>query len=577
VTPSPAASTPELTVRAVVTGMLLGALLTPCNVYSGLKIGWAFNMSIAAGLIGFGLWRALGRRWGLLENNINQTAASSAASIISGGLVAPIPAWQLITGGSLPFPLLAFWVFVVSALGIVVAAGIRNQMLVREQLQFPAGVATAATMRQIHGDGPEAARGLRLLLGGGAVSALLKLVDGAAGTLPRLALPGFGAASPTAANLGFVLDPSLLMVGFGAIVGLRIGLSLLIGAVLAWALLGPLAVAQGWAGAGPADATAPWFGVLVEWLLWPGVTLMVVATLTSLAITLVRIARKHRRSEDAAPALSPTLPLPVFAAAFGICLLLAATAQVTIFGIGAWQAALAVVLSFVLAAVAARVAGETGIAPIGAVGKITQLSFGVITPGDATANLMAANVTGGAAGQAADLLQDLRTGMLVGATPAFQAVAQVFGVLTGSLVGSLVYLVLIPDPAGMLLTAEWPAPAVATWKAVAEVMAQGLGALPPAAIPAMAAAGVAGLLLALAESFLPARLARMVPSGAAMGLAFVIPAWNALSFFLGAVAAALLRRAAPDWADRYTTVLAAGLVAAESIAGVVMAGMQIAG
>ena len=309
--------------------------------------------------------------------------------------MAPIPAWQLITGGSLPFPLLAFWVFVVSALGIVVAAGIRNQMLVREQLQFPAGVATAATMRQIHGDGPEAARGLRLLLGGGAVSALLKLVDGAAGTLPRLALPGFGAASPTAANLGFVLDPSLLMVGFGAIVGLRIGLSLLIGAVLAWALLGPLAVAQGWAGAGPADATAPWFGVLVEWLLWPGVTLMVVATLTSLAITLVRIARKHRRSEDAAPALSPTLPLPVFAAAFGICLLLAATAQVTIFGIGAWQAALAVVLSFVLAAVAARVAGETGIAPIGAVGKITQLSFGVITPGDATANLMAANVTGG--------------------------------------------------------------------------------------------------------------------------------------------------------------------------------------
>ena len=167
--------------------------------------------------------------------------------------------------------------------------------------------------------------------------------------------------------------------------------------------------------------------------------------------------------------------------------------------------------------------------------------------------------------------------MIVGASPAAQAVAQVFGVLTGSLVGSLVYLVLIPDPAGMLLTAEWPAPAVATWKAVAEVMAQGLGALPPAAIPAMAVAGVAGLLLALAENFLPPRLARMVPSGAAMGLAFVIPAWNALSFFLGAVAAALLRRAAPDWADRYTTVLAAGLVAGESIAGVAMAGMQIAG
>lgn len=570
------APAPELTVRAVLTGMLLGALLTPCNVYSGLKIGWAFNMSIAAGLLGFGIWRLLGQRWGILENNINQTAASAAASIISGGLVAPIPAWQLITGGTLPLPLLVFWVFVVSALGIVVAAGIRNQMLLREQLQFPAGVATAATMRQIHGDGPEAARGLRLLGGGGVVSALVKLIDGPAGSLPRLAVPGFSAGAPTAANLGFVLDPSLLMVGFGAIVGLRIGISLLLGAVLAWALLGPMAVDGGWAEAGAADPSAPWFGSLVEWLLWPGVTLMAVATLTSLMITLVRIARRRRR-EGGGNKLPPTLPPVVFLGAFALALLLAASAQTLIFGIGAWQAALAVLLSFVLAAVAARVAGETGIAPVGAVGKVTQLTYGAVAPGDATANLMAANVTGGAAGQAADLLQDLRTGMIIGASPSFQAIAQAFGVLTGSLVGSVVYLVLIPDPAAMLLTAEWPAPAVATWKAVAEVMAQGMAALPPAAVPAMAAAAVAGLLLALAESLLPERHARLVPSGAAMGLAFVIPAWNALSFFLGAVAAALVSRLAPEWADRYVTVLAAGLVAGESIAGVVMAAMQIAG
>ena len=47
----------EFTARAVVTGMLLGAALTPCNVYSGLKIGWSFNMSIAAGLLAVGAWR----------------------------------------------------------------------------------------------------------------------------------------------------------------------------------------------------------------------------------------------------------------------------------------------------------------------------------------------------------------------------------------------------------------------------------------------------------------------------------------------------------------------------------------
>jgi len=60
----------------------------------------------------------------------------------------------------------------------------------------------------------------------------------------------------------------------------------------------------------------------------------------------------------------------------------------------------------------------------------------------------------------------------------------VFGVLAGSLVASTLYLVLIPDPQVQLIIAEWPAPAVVTWKAVTEVLSQGLEAMPPAAVPA---------------------------------------------------------------------------------------------
>ena len=75
----------EFTRRSLLTGVLIGAVLTPCNVYSGLKIGWSFNMSIVAALLAYGFWnlgaRRLGARpFGLLENNINQTTASSAAS-----------------------------------------------------------------------------------------------------------------------------------------------------------------------------------------------------------------------------------------------------------------------------------------------------------------------------------------------------------------------------------------------------------------------------------------------------------------------------------------------------------------
>jgi hypothetical protein len=138
------------------------------------------------------------------------------------------------------------------------------------------------------------------------------------------------------------------------------------------------------------------------------------------------------------------------------------------------------------------VVGETGIPPIGAIGKVSQLSTGVTAPGETTANLIGANVAGGAAGQSADLLNDLKVGHLIGTPPGYQVVAQMFGVLTGSLVGSVVYLHLIPDPATMLVTEEWPAPAVATWKVVAETLSNGLGAIPASALSAVVIGGLLG-------------------------------------------------------------------------------------
>jgi uncharacterized oligopeptide transporter (OPT) family protein len=120
----------------------------------------------------------------------------------------------------------------------------------------------------------------------------------------------------------------------------------------------------------------------------------------------------------------------------------------------------------------------------------------------------------------------------------------------------------------MLLTPEWPAPAVVTWKAVAEVLARGIGAIPPGALPAMAVAAVLGLLSGLAERLLPLAIARRLPSAPALGLAFVIPAWTSISLFLGALGALVLARLVPLWAERRTVTLAAGLVAGESLVGV---------
>ncbi|MEL7049354.1 MAG: OPT family oligopeptide transporter, partial [Pseudomonadota bacterium] len=518
-------------------GIVIGAILTPCNVYSGLKIGWTFNMSVAAGLIAIAVWslanRTLGvQPMGLLENNINQTAASSAASIISAGLAAPIPALALLTGQTLVYEVLVIWLFVVSILGVVVAAGLRTQLLIREKLPFPSGIVTAETMQELHAGGRQAAQKLRLLASAATFAAILKAVVSAFKLGPIAPQVSFGLSGKLAAtrpegvsimNLGFALDPSVLMFGFGAISGLRIGISVLIGAIVAWAVLAPIALSAGWAEPGAADPGLSWFGPLVEWLLWPGATLMVVAALTSFSISIARLTLRDREPAEALrpkQRVNPRLLMVAAAIVFGLVV----WAQIALFDIGLIEASLAVALSYVLAIVAARVSGETAITPIGALGKVTQLTFGAVSPGNVTANLMTANVTGGAAGQCADLMHDLRTGQIIGATAGHQMIAQVFGILTGALVASFAYITLIPNPQEQLITPEWPAPAVATWKAVAEVLSNGLSAMPTAAFEAMVIAAVIGVVLAGLESLGPDRLKPWVPSASAIGLGFAFQA-----------------------------------------------------
>ncbi|MCA9631155.1 MAG: OPT/YSL family transporter, partial [Myxococcales bacterium] len=320
---------------------------------------------------------------------------------------------------------------------------------------------------------------------------------------------------------------------------------------------------------------ATWFGSVNKWMLWPGVAMMVTCSLTSFAFSwraVLRALTGARKAAGEAPAEASSHDVPTRALMVGIlaALVLATVTQVKLFDIVLWAAVLGVGLTFVLAIVSARVSGETGLAPVGPMGKVTQLFFGVITPGNAAANLMAANVTGGSASQCADLLHDMKTGLLIGASPRLQAVAQVFGVMAGALAGSWAYLVIMPDPKAQLLTEEWPAPAVAAWKAVAEIFAKGLDTMPKGAIGAMLIAGALGVVLAILEKQ-KARWAKFVPSPASIGIAMVIPAFYSLSMFLGSAVALLLTRAVPNWSARFLIVVASGLVAGESLAGVGLA------
>jgi putative OPT family oligopeptide transporter len=567
--------------------MVLGGLLSVCNIYVGLKVGVAFNMSITAALLGYGFWGGLRvvaggriRSLGVLENNINQTACSSAASVSSAGLVAAIPALTLMTGQTLEWHYLALWVLSVMLVGIAVAIPLRRQMVVAQKLPFPAGIASAEMLRELHARGSEAIARVVALSSAAVFAGGFKLWVALIG-VGSYGLP-FSIRGYPARALTMTLSPSLLMVAIGGLIGLPICCSLLFGSIVAYGVISPALIEQGYVTSTVSDSGSVSIDSdgLKQWLLWPGVTMMVVASLVSLCLSWRSIiavfqARTGATNAESGVSAGGEVPRRWFLLGLAGVLVLSVALQMAFFEIVWWSAILAVLLAFALAVVAARVAGETGVGTVGSMGKVAQLVFGFAAPSNPVPNLMAANVAGGAASQAADLLADLKCGHLLGAAPRLQTLAQICGALAGALVGSAVYLILIPDPAGMLQNEEWPAPSVAVWKTVAELFLKGFDALPPGIPTAMAVAAAVGAALPIVQQVVPRRFRPLVLSPVSIGLAFVIPASFAFSMFVGAVAALMLRRWFKDWSTRFLVAIWAGIIAGESLMGMGISFQQL--
>jgi OPT family oligopeptide transporter len=230
---------------------------------------------------------------------------------------------------------------------------------------------------------------------------------------------------------------------------------------------------------------------------------------------------------------------------------------------------LAVALAFVLSAVASRTTGETDLTPMGAMGKIAQLTFGVLAPANIVTNLMTAGVTANAAAGSADLLTDLKSGYLLGANPRKQFLAQLIGILAGTIVIVPVFNLLVPD-VSVIGGERFPVPSAQVWAAVAKLLANGLSALPPSAHIAIIIAGAIGIILTLLEQVYPEKT-RFIPSALGLGVAMVIPANNSISIFIGGLAAYFFKKRAPQKAGTYTLPIASGIIAGESLIGVLLA------
>ena len=614
----------QLTLRALVMGMMLGMIMACSNVYVGLKSGWGMGVAITSCIMAWSIFAVLHASlpklfppYSILENNAMQSCASAAGAITGAGLVNAIPALLMLNPNVLPPDfahrcfILIPWLAVVAWLGVFLAVPTKRQLINIEQLKFPSGTAAAETLRSLHGKGSEAAAQAKALfssLGIGAVITWMRDADApwmkaipikgmpdwamikswvSFPSVPWLRYPriegvwgtswiklGQYQGQPLGLNqVTMSFEGSLLFIAAGAIMSFRTAWSLMLGAIINYVWLAPIFLANG-------DITGPSFRNISRWSLWIGVPMMVTSGLLLFFMNWKSVVRAfstigaffRKSSGEADPMDRIEVPGSWFIFGYAFLGVAAIVLGNLFFHIHWWMGLIAVLATFLLVVVAARATGETDITPVGPLSKITQLTFGAIAPGNVPTNLMTANITAGATGSAGDLLTDLKSGYLLGANPRQQFFAQFFGVLAGALVVIPVFFILIPD-VSMLGTEKWPAPAALVWRGVAELLAKGPGALPVSARYGLVIGASLGILLTLMETWLP-KYKKFIPSPTGLGLAFTINGFNSISMFIGALLALGFSKWRPNTAEHYTVPVASGIIAGESLMGVAIAMMS---
>ncbi|HXQ80577.1 MAG TPA: OPT family oligopeptide transporter [Opitutaceae bacterium] len=575
----------QLTLRAVLMGTVLGGILSLTNLYIGLKAGWGFGVTITACIVSYGVWSVF-LRLGLaktpmtiLENNCMQSTSSSAGYSTGTTLVSAFPAYFMINNQSLPFGLTLAWVFFLAILGVTMAIPMKRQMINVEQLRFPTGIATAETLRALYSKGERAMQSARALTYAGVLAAIsqfwsdgLRLVSsrlepfGLGPLVDRVDRVVFGPAW-IGRTVTFVWDP--IFIAAGTLMGIRAAGSIFLGGTLCWAVFVPVMQARGViAGTG--------YREVVQWTLWGGVSCMVVSGLLAFFMqwrSILKAFRGVRSLFGGAKKPGSELdaietPISWFITGQLVSLVAVCWLAKVSFNMPVWQSIVAVAMSFFLALVACRVTGETDTTPTGAMGKVTQLVFGALNPGNMNINLMSANITSSAAISSADLLTDLKSGYLLGANSRKQFIAQFCGIFIGTLATVVAYRVMVPT-VSVLGSDQFPAPAAQAWRAVALALSKGFEALEAVKIWSIAIGGVAGALLTLLPRWFP-RHAKWMPSAAGVGLSWTFHWYYGFLFFVGAFAGWLMERRRPEKAELYNYPVAAGVIAGGSLMGVAL-------
>lgn len=601
----------QLTLRAVLMGGVLGMFMSISNLYTTLKLGWSFGVAITACVLSYVIWNAIRAIWGgrlsqmtILENNCMQSTATAAGSSTGAAIGMAFGALLLIEGVHQPWYVVAAFTFFTAALGVFLAIPMKRQMVNQEQLKFPSGIAAAETLRSLYSKGAEAMKKayalLFALVAGGLVGLLrtygtlaeqlrisgrpqvwLEKLQGLLYIPEALNVPQWLNPIPRGQMTGLALEPSVLLIGAGMITGLRVSLSMLLGAVLLYFVVAPQLMVMDLthaklAGYVPSFVPAPNGDFNpTRWALWGGTSIMVFSSLATVAIQWRTIARaftlfkKTERPAHSAAMDAIEVPISWLVAGLIPITIGMVLVQSLAFHVSIMLGLIAVALSFVVSLVCCRATGETDTTPIGAMGKLTQLLYAALpgAKGIASINLMAAGVTASAGGAAADLLTDLKSGYILGANPRKQFIAQFVGIFFGSVAIVPAWYAMVPTK--QALEAFNP-PATYMWKAVADLLTQGLHMLPVTAIWAIVIGALVGVALPVAGKLFP-KSEPYLPSAMGLGLSWVMVFENSLSFAIGAVLVAAWNRLNKKGSDAYYVPIASGLIAGESLIAAIIA------
>ncbi|MEG6587897.1 OPT family oligopeptide transporter [Paenibacillus barengoltzii] len=444
-------SLPELTAVAVVLGIVLAVVFAAANAYLGLKIGLTVSASIPAAVISLAVLRGLFRRKSILENNVVQTM-TTAGEAVAAGAIFTLPAlymWELNPSQQM----ISFVVLIGGFLGVAMMVPLRRLLIVNEHetLPYPEGTACAEVLVS----GETGGRSARMVSLGFGVGGLVKaLGDGFMLFKTEIETTIFRFRN---AVIGMDTYPALLGVGY--IIGPRIAGQMLAGGILAWLVLIPMI---GFFGAGSAAAVAPSLTPIAEldaWGIWgdyiryigegavaAGGLITLVKTLPmligSLRSTLNGLMQRSASNEKTTiDRTNRDIPGGWVFAMIAVLIVLLAFDPITNVGI---LGAIAIALfGFLFVTVASRIVGLVGSSssPVSGMTIATLLivTFLYKLTGLSGMTGMVTSLTVGAIvcvalAVAGDISQDLKTGYLVGGTPWKQQVAMMIGVLVSGLV-----------------------------------------------------------------------------------------------------------------------------------------------